>query len=393
LTVRALAGAAAGPETRAARALARLLEVSAGLSGDASLEPILQAVTDLAFDHVDADRAALLLTHPASGALELSASRNRVGDAPPRVPRVIATRAMEDRAPVLTASAMDDERFRSGSVVLQAVRSAVCVPLLDADGRVLGALYADTITRAEPFNDDEAHALLAFAGLAAVVIGRARYAEEARRAREVRANFERFFAPGVAAAIARSDERVALGGRRVPAAVLFTDLRGFTTLAESLPPEELAALLEDYFAVAVEAVFEQDGTLDKFVGDAVMAVWGAPLPCPDPVDRALAAALAIRRGLAAVNEHRALQQRLPVALGIGIGYGEVFAGNVGSERRLEYTVVGDAVNVAAHLAGAAQAGEILLAAPAVDRLLHKPRLTPIPEIAIKGRTPVQVYRV
>jgi adenylate cyclase len=392
MTLRALALPLTAGHDRNARVLARLLEVSAGLSGDTSLETLLDTVVELAFEQVDADRVGLLLASAAPAELELAAWRNRVGDAAPRVPRTIAERAVAERGPVLTASAVDDARFQTGSVVVQAVRSAMCVPLLDTDARVLGALYADTISRPEPFDDDEARTLLAFGGLAAVAIARARYADEARRAREVRATFERFFAPGVAAAIAEAGEQVALGGRRLPVAVLFSDIRGFTALAGVMPPEEIAALLGEYFAVAVDAVFEHGGTLDKFIGDAVMAVWGAPLPVEDPVDRALAAALAIRREVAGLNARRETTGRPAVELGIGIAWGEVFAGNVGTDRRLEYTVVGDAVNLCAHLADAAGPGEILVAGDAARQLTHRPKLDSMPALDLKGRT-LEVFRV
>lgn len=364
--------------------LERLLAVVAGLSGEFALDTLLGEIVALAFERVDADRAVLLLAD-AGGSLEPAAGRSRVGETVPMVPRAIADRAMAERAAVVTASAQEDERFRSGSVVLQAVRSALCVPLLAGD-RVLGVLYTDTITREAPFTDDEARDLQAFGGIAAVAIARIRFAEEARREREVRASFERYFAPGVAAAIAQAPGRVALGGARLPVAVLFSDVRGFTGLAERLPPEEVAALLGDYFAVVVDAVFEQEGTLDKFIGDAVMAVWGAPLPAPDAADRALRAARAMAAEMAAVNARRVGEGRPAIPVGFGLGYGEVFAGNIGTERRLEYTVVGDAVNVASHLCQLAGAGEVLLSGELVERLASTDGLGQRDPVELKGRS-------
>lgn len=382
----------AGAIPRSEVVLERLLAVAAGLSGEFALDTLLGEVVALAFEQVDADRAAILLA-TASGGLELAAGRSRVGEAVPVVPRAIADRAMTERAAVVTASAQEDERFKSGSVVLQAVRGAICVPLLAGD-RVLGVLYTDTITRAAPFDDEEARALHAFAGLAAVAIARIRFAEEARHEREVRATFERYFAPGVAAAIVHAPGKVALGGARLPVAVLFTDIRGFTGLAERLPPEEIAALLGDYFAVVVDAVFEQEGTLDKYIGDAVMAVWGAPLAVPDAAERALRAAKVVRAELEIVNARRTGEGRPVIPVGFGLGYGEVFAGNIGTERRLEYTVVGDAVNVASHLCQRAAAGEIVLSGDIVARLGSREGLEEIETLELKGRAgTIAVWRV
>jgi adenylate cyclase len=245
-----------------------------------------------------------------------------------------------------------------------------------------------------PFGDEEARALHAFAGLAAVAISRARFADEARRAREIRASFERFFAPSVAAAIAASPGQAALGGQQLPVAVLFGDIRGFTPLAEQASPEELAALLGDYFAAMVDAVFEHHGTLDKFIGDAVMAVWGAPFPLPDAADRALQAARAMRTELARHNRRRQAAGRPPIEAGFGLSYGEVFAGNIGSARRLEYTVVGDAVNLASRLCDMAGPGEILVDDELAARLSDRAGLEPLAAVNIRGRAgTVRAYRV
>ena len=386
VTVRTLSGL---PPTeghaRQERVLERLLDVAAGLSGDFSLDQLLGTVVDLAFLQIDADRAMVLLRDPSTAHFTPGASRNRVGEAPPRVPRTIADQAVEERAVVITESAQEDGRFQSGSVVLQGVRSALCAPLL-AEDQVVGVLYADTITRTVPFTDEEAAALRAFAGLAAVAISRVRLAGQARDERDRRQALERFFAPEVAAAIAADPGRAALGGTRATAAILFSDIRGFTALAERLRPEEAAALLGDYYAVVVDAVFEHGGMLDKFIGDAVMAVWGAPLPDPAAADRALAAARAMQAGLETLNRRRATDGQPIIPAGFGISHGEVFAGNVGTPRRLEYTVVGDPVNIASGLCEAAGPGEILVSGALAEHLSARPALTPVPVPDTKGRT-------
>jgi len=370
---------------RPERVLERLLDVAAGLSGDLSLERTLHATAELAFEQIDADRVLVLLRHAASGELEPVASRNRLSATPPTVPRAIARRALEERAVVITESAQDDDRFRSGSVVLQGVRSALCVPLLAGD-QVLGLLYADTITRTVPFSDAEADAMRAFAGLAAVAIARVRFAEEARREREHRLALERFFAPDVAGAIAADPGRAALGGTRATATIMFCDIRGFSAMAERLGPEEIASLLGDFYAVVVDAVFDHGGTLDKFIGDAVMAVWGAPLPDARAADHAVAAAVAIRAGLEDLNRHRVLEGKPLITAGFGLSCGEVFAGNVGSIRRMEYTVVGDQVNVAAALCAAAGPGEIIATGELIDQLSTRPRGEQLEAVPAKGRS-------
>lgn len=385
-SVRSLADLAAVPDRRReTRILARLLEVSAGLTGDFPLDRLLETVTELCFAEVEADRVVLLRPEAGSGRLVPAAARSREGDPMPQVPRAIADRAVADRVPIVMTGAATDDRFRSASVRLLAVRSALCVPLLAAD-RVLGVLYADTITRPTPFGDAEARALHAFAGLAAVAIARVEFAEEARQERDRRARFERFFAPSVAAHIAALSEPAILRGTRCCVAVLFCDIRDFTAHTASMPPEETAALLRDYFQIMVDLVFEHGGTLDKFIGDAVMAVWGAPAPQEDAADRAYGAGRAMLEELGLLNRRRRERGLPAIEAGVGLGYGEVFAGNIGGPTRLDYTVIGDAVNIAARLSDLAGPGEVLASEAFVARLAQRPpcRLVPADSERVAG---------
>jgi adenylate cyclase len=185
-----------------------------------------------------------------------------------------------------------------------------------------------------------------------------------------------------------------LGGDRRPVTILFSDIRGFTSMAESMGPDAIAQLLTEYFSEMVEIIFEHGGTLDKFVGDAIMALWGAPIAHAGDPDRALRAAVAMQRGIARLNEQWVSAGRPEIGVGIGINYGDVFAGNIGSHRRLEYTVIGDAVNVAHRLCSEAGPGEILVS-EAVCQVVKDPAdYEYLPATSLRGRTrSVQVYRV
>lgn len=203
-------------------------------------------------------------------------------------------------------------------------------------------------------------------------------AHEAR----LRRDLGRFLAKELVEAIVAGEHPLALGGKRVPISVLFADVVAFTPLAESRPAEEVVALLNELFGVLSEVVFRHGGTVDKFIGDCIMAVWGAPLPAPDHAARAVAAAEDMMRFLEASNETFRERYGVELRLGIGIHSGEAIAGNIGGDKRMEYTVVGDVVNVAARLETIAKPNQVLVSAVTRDaagdfpfRFLGKERLT------------------
>jgi class 3 adenylate cyclase len=160
--------------------------------------------------------------------------------------------------------------------------------------------------------------------------------------------------------VLKDPEHLMLSGERREVTVLFCDIRGFTSLSERLTPEQVVSLLNEFYTTAIETTFKHDGTLDKFLGDAVMCVFGAPIAHPDHAARAITTALDMRTALTELSKRRALRGLDPFEVGIGVALGEVVAGTVGTEERMEYTVIGDSVNVAARLQGYAKAGSILL---------------------------------
>jgi adenylate cyclase len=374
--------------------LATLLEVSKGLTRAVDVDTILAKIVGYAYQTLDVDRVAILLLDEHDDLVPKIARDRRGADAPRTVPQSIARQAMLEKSALLTDNAGEDERFGGDSIVMQQVRSAICAPLIGSEDRVLGVLYVDNPSMAHQFSDDDLEFLVAFAGIAAVAIENSQFAERIRREALVRSNFERYFAPQLAERIADSVEATKLGGDKRPVAVLFSDIRGFTPLSESMSPDEIATLLTEYFSEMVECVFRHAGMLDKFIGDAVMAQWGAPLGNPDDADRALQAAIDMMAALEGLNARWLAQGRPTLEIGIGLNYGEAFAGNIGSERRLEFTVIGDTVNTASRLCSAAGPGEILLS-DGMRRALHEPpALEKRPAMELKGKSRMlPVYRV
>jgi adenylate cyclase len=389
--------AAIGDSAEAVHAekLALLLEISKELSKQQDVDRLLEKVVDITFKVMNVDRVSILMLEGDAEELVPRMSRNRLDESEgARVPRSIARRAVDERLAILTDNAAADERFKGKSIVMQSVRSAMCTPLMGSDGRVLGILYVDNLTATNSFDDEDLEFLIAFSAIAAVAIENSRLTERIRREAVVLSNFQRYFAPDLASQIADAADEVQLGGTKRPVVVFFSDIRGFTQMSESMSPDEIASLLTEYFTEMVEIVFEHGGTLDKFMGDAIMALWGAPISYADDADRAMRAAIGQQEVLAQLNDKWVGEGRPAMEIGIGINFGEVFAGNIGSDRRLEYTVIGDAVNTASRLCSKAGPGEILLSEPFYRALKAPPPVELLDPLQLRGKTRVvPVYRV
>jgi adenylate cyclase len=208
------------------------------------------------------------------------------------------------------------------------------------------------------------------------------------RLEKATAQLGRYFSPAVRDKIsAASGSFLEPGGEEQVVTVLFCDIRNFTGLSETLPPQAVMALLSDYHSRMVAAVFAHGGTLDKFIGDAVMATFGTPRPAPDDAMRAVRAGMAMRRALAGLNRERAAKGLAEIRHGTGIHLGPAIVGNVGTPERLEYTVIGDTVNVASRIAAACKStGHDLLISGAVrDRLAGALPLRPVEAVQLPGK--------
>ncbi|MGH7620106.1 MAG: adenylate/guanylate cyclase domain-containing protein, partial [Gemmatimonadaceae bacterium] len=374
--------------------LAKLLEVSKGLGRATDLDSLLNKIVEYAYQILEVDRVAILLADDDGELSPKIARDKRGGDSTRAVPQSIARTALKDKVAILSDNAGEDTRFGGQSILMQQIRSAICVPLIGAEDKALGILYVDNVTATHRFSDDDFEFCIAFAGIAAVAIENSQYAQRIARELLTRSNFERFFTPQLAKRIAESQETIRLGGDKRIIAVLFSDIRGFTALAETMRPDDMASLLTEYFTEMVECVFRHDGTLDKFVGDAVMAQWGAPIGSADDADKAMAAAIDMIHELDKLNERWRAENRPELQIGIGINFGEAFAGNIGSERRLEFTVIGDVVNTASRLCGAADPREILLSDDLRRELRNPPRMEQVPPLELKNKSqPVTTFRV
>ena len=337
-----------------------LFERLAGMAGTllraSSLHELLESVMGLVTAQIPCQRGSILLKDADGELVPEYVWEERPGLHTAPISRTIASTAMKDRVAILTTDARMDPRFSAGeSIKIHGITSALCAPLV-VDDQALGVVYLETSLNKGGFKREDEHLLSAMANFAAVGIQRER---EAR----FRQRLERYHSPSVVDQILKSSqskEAPALQAQRCEISVLFADISGFTRMSEGMEPLKLAAILNRTFETLTEQIFARGGTLDKYIGDAIMAFFGAPSPDPHHARNAVEAAIAMQEALAFLNQNRPegypeLQMR------IGINSGEAFAGDIGCEKRMDYTVMGSTVNLASRLeSGVAKAGQIVV---------------------------------
>jgi adenylate cyclase len=223
-----------------------------------------------------------------------------------------------------------------------------------------------------------------------------RYITEERERKKIRGAFSFYVSSSVVNEMLKSPDKLKLGGDKKELSVLFSDIRGFTTISEGLTPEELVNLLNEYLTVMTDIVFKYDGTLDKYMGDAIMAIYGAPLEQSDHPSRACYSALNMMKELKKLNESWILEGKKPLDIGIGINTGMMMVGNMGSDQRFDYTVMGDAVNLSSRLEGANKAyrTNILISDSTYERVKNEFVCMEMDSVKVKGKTrPVRIYQL
>jgi adenylate cyclase len=308
----------------------------------------------------------------------------------------IIQRIKSEQQPILIHDASADERFaHSDSVRMSGSRSAICAPLASGD-RLYALLYVDNLERPSAFTQEELNVLSLVAAQAAAAIDNAMTHNQLSHQAVQRAALERFLSPAVVEMVSAHPDEVRLGGVNQEVSVLFADIRGFTGISEKMAPEKVVEILNDYFTRVTDVIFDNEGTLDKYLGDGIMAVFGAPISRQHDARNAVRAAIEIQRLVVQLNRDAAAREWPELKIGIGINTGMVVAGNIGSPSRLDYTVIGDAVNAAARLMAAARAGEILISESTAKKLA-KPKdffLTELEPLLLRGKTEkIGVFRV
>jgi adenylate cyclase len=390
---------------RKATILAELYEMSKTLGSVFDLNAIFAKATDIIFRATPADRVVALLaeTTVRNGQedIELHPIATRARDEKLAahakkltIGRTITRKVMRDRVAMLSQDAAAEAQFAGvDSIVSQGVRSTICAPLV-AESGVHGALYADRLDPFAAFKPDDLELITAVAAQTAVAVENVRAHERLAREEVARANYGRFLPEYVVKQMLENPESFKLGGVNQTITVLFADIRGFTRLSEHAQPEKVVQLLNRYFSAMTDIIFAHGGTLDKYIGDGLMALFGAPTATPQDAANALNATVAMQRRILGINEELRAEGFPEIGVGIGLHTGEATVGYIGSERRSEYTAIGDTVNLAARLESNALGGQILLSAETARFAGTRYALKPREPITVKNRTqPVPLYEV
>ena len=390
---------------RKANILTALYEMSQTLGSVFDLNAIFEKATDVIFRSTPADRVVALLAEggpdedPEEVKLEPIAvrARDQKLEAHARklsIGRTITRKVMKDRVALLSQDAASDEQFAGvDSIVSQGVRSTICAPLV-AETRVHGALYADRLDPFAAFKPDDLELISAVAAQTAIAVENARAHERLAREEVARANYSRFLPEYVVKQMLENPESFKLGGVNQTITILFADIRGFTRISEHSPPEKIVGLLNRYFSAMTDIIFAHGGTLDKYLGDGLMALFGAPTATPEDASNALNAAVAMQRRVLSINLELHNEGIPEIGVGIGLHTGEVTVGYIGSERRSEYTAIGDAVNTASRLESNARGGQILISDATAKAAHSRYKLEPREAIMVKNRQqPVPLWEV
>jgi adenylate cyclase len=386
---------------RSNKVLFVLYEISRNLNSIHDFRDLLKRIMDLIFMVINADYGFLVLTGDENGDQLIPVVVKYIGGQEKDKEKIKASRTLihkviHDKVAILTSNAMADSRFDGAkSLLMHKIRSAICVPLWKKD-EIIGVIQLDSIRFDNQFTQDDLELLKAIGSQMAMIIEQAHLNEQIRQEEIMRSRLERFHSPQVIEMILKGSQETkdnVMEPKDLTATMLFSDIIAFTQLAEQIPPRETNIILNQYFSTMTDIVFNNGGTLDKYIGDGLMAVFGAPMEREDDAERAILAAKEMKQQLTVMMaEKEDYGKKLNIR--IGINTGRVVAGNIGSPKRMDYTVIGDPVNIASRLESIAKPNQILIGENTYRLVKDKFKTKKIGPKKVKGRrAEILVYEV
>jgi adenylate cyclase len=337
------------------------------------------------------------MTDTRTGDLDLNPKvvrRRNVSDSSElQISQTIVRKSVSEKQGILLSDAAQDDRFESAvSLMKFNIRSMMCVPLV-CQNEVLGIISIDTTQQGKKFDGDDLRLLTAIALPIATSIKNTQLVKEKEKEVATRVSMERFFSPNVVEKIVQGQLTTGLGGERKTGTAFFSDIVGFTKMATRIPAERVVQLLNRYFEHMVEILFRHSATIDKFSGDAIMAVWGAPEAVENGEWHAVQAGLEMQNALFEFNCGQLATGEETIQMGVGINSGSFVAGNVGAEQ-INYTIIGEDVNLAARVEAKAGGSQVFISRSTYDPVARRVCAIQLPPIELKGiPDPVTIYSV
>ena len=371
-------------------------ELARAVGSELDLDKLLPKILDKAFELVGADRGVILLEDPVTKEMKPSFVKTRSGKSDPNIvlSKTVMSEVTNNKAAVLSSDATMDARFSGAhSIIMQGIRSTMTLPLLHA-GELLGIMHLDSLFTSNAFTEKDLQVCTGMAAQAAISIQNARLASRIEKEAQTRAQISRLIPPSVVEQVLKGELVIEKGGRVSEVTMLFSDIRGFTTMSDGRPPQEIVNTLNEYFEVMVDILFQFSGTLDKFVGDEIIGLFGAPIAIDDAPFKAVSCALSMFQALEEFNRTRGAENQPPLRIGVGINTGHVITGSIGSTRALQYTAIGDAMNVASRLVNVAGSGDIIISEDTYKHVSGRIECKQLPPVQVKGKAEeLKVYKV
>ena len=390
---------------RKAKMLDLLYEMSKTIGTVFDLKEIFEKATDLIFRGTPAERVVALLADETLDGKILDYSLYPIAikardeklvalTEKLTISRTITQKVMKEKIALLSQDAKTDAMFKGAeSIVAQGVRSTICAPLI-TESNVHGVVYADRFDPFSSFSSDDLELISAVAAQTAVTVETVKAHKRLAREEVARANYSRFMPEYVVKQLLENPDSFKLGGINQTITVLFADIRGFTAFSEKEKPERVVGLLNRYFSAMSEIIFAHGGTLDKYIGDGLMAIFGAPNATPEDAKNALKTAVVMQKRLITLNNELEAAKFSRISVGIGLHTGEATIGYIGSDQRSEYTAIGDTVNLASRLESNARGGQILISEATAAASGNLFTLIPCEPLNVKNRLqPVSLFDV
>ena len=369
-------------------------ELARALGAELDLDKLLPKILDKAFELLGADRGVILLMNSTGELVPRFVKQKDTQKENIVLSKTVMNEVIAQKTAVLSSDAMMDSRFSNAhSIIMQGIRSTMTVPLLFGE-EILGIMHLDSLIATNAFTEKDLQVFTGIGAQAAIAIQNARLAKKIEQETLTRVQFQRLIPPSVVDQVVSGALVIERGGKLQELTVLMADIRGFTPMSEKKTPQEIVAMLNEYFEVMVDILFKNEGSLDKFVGDEIIGLFGAPIAIKDPPLKAITCALEMQRALREFNRTRLAENQEALRIGIGINTGQVVTGAIGSSKTMQYTAVGDAMNTCSRLQNIAKAGEIIISEGTMLRCSDKIEHVALTPVEVKGkRDKMRIYNV